>query len=236
MCEVFGALWLLSCLFSSLGTIDQIIRNSRRQSVLGLSLFDSEVRLYGKIPWLLFACGLRATDWWILAINGFGILLALIVLAQFQLYSTKISPLRFTFAIISLSISSVLIYNFNLSVYRDIATYSPVIISMILIPMACRSQYLKNAENACQAVTFDRYAMYFLSNLCSYVYGMAKIESYGIDLAWPIVSVAIIGLASNTIMLHQIVREGECPVFIKSIHTRLLNRRFLQSPVYATKK
>jgi hypothetical protein len=47
--SVFGALWLLSCIFSSLGTINQIKHNCNRRSVSGLSLFDSEIRLYGKI-------------------------------------------------------------------------------------------------------------------------------------------------------------------------------------------
>lgn len=48
--SVFGALWLLSCIFSSLGTFNQIKHNCNRRSVSGLSLFDSEFPLYGKVP------------------------------------------------------------------------------------------------------------------------------------------------------------------------------------------
>lgn len=213
--SVFGALWLLSCIFSSLGTFNQIKHNCNRRSVSGLSLFDSEIRLYGKIPWLLFACGFGATDWWILSINGIGVLLALVVLLQFLFYSEETPIIRTFTALFILSLSMILLFRFDLSEYQYINTILPVLTSLILIPIATRSQYIENSKNACKAVKFDRYAMYFMANVCAFCYGLGKFELFDWNQSLPLLIVATIGIVTNVIMLKQIMKEGDCPAIFK---------------------
>lgn len=207
VCDILGALWLLSSLFSSLGTINQIKHNNNRRSVSGLSLFDSEVRLYGKIPWLLFACGFGSTDWWILSINGLGILLATIVLVQFLRYSNNIPYTRITIAFLLLALAIISMIEFDLTKYQNFSTLTPVLVSLILVPLASRSQYVQNCKHSCKAVTLERYAMYFLANLFALAYGIGRIELIGLEQIWPIILVATVGMASNWILLKQILQE-----------------------------
>jgi hypothetical protein len=210
-------LWLLSCLLSSLRTINQITHNGNRRSVSGLSLFDTESRKYGKIPWLFFACAFGSTDWWILSINCLGILLATIVLVQFLHYSEKAPYRRIIIAFLLLISTFTLMTKLDLSKYQYVSTLIPVLVSLILVPLASRSQYVQNCKHTCKAVTFNRYSMYCVANFCALAYGIGKFQLIGLEQTWPIILVASVGLTSNCILVRQIIREGSYPEFINGI-------------------
>ena len=208
VCESFGALWLLSCLLSSLGTVNQIKFNSRRQSVAGLSFFDSEIRLYGKLPWIIFACGVGATDWWIISANLLGIALALVLLFQFLHYNESPKRYRIYFGFISVLIAFSLPVLMDLKSYQEIAKFLPVFISVIIVPLASRSQYLLNKRNKSQAVTPTRYFLYLLSNFAAFAYAISKLQIVGPSETWPLLLAAMVGVCANSIMLMQVLRES----------------------------
>ena len=222
-CNIWGTLWFLSYVLSSMGSISQIKHNSLRRSVLGLSFFDAEIRLYGKLPWILFACGVGAPDFWILAANCLGIALAVVLLVQFLLYSDNKQYLRVSLGIVVMCASFYSSIFFESGSFQEIAKSLPVIFSIVLIPIATYSQFSLNTKTECSAVCTRRYFLYLLSNIASFAYGLAKIETVGFYSSWPIISAATIGICANVIILRQVLHRNEFQLPVNYIEKGLSN-------------
>lgn len=206
-----GFLCLLSALVTSLGSFSQIHHSWQRRSTNGLSLPDSEIRIYGKIPWILYSFCLSAIDPWIFSISVFNILLNLVVLGQFVRYSTINSREPLVRAMLAAATFSgaLLVITFHRDLLQNsihFFSWLPLLSTVILLPLATHSQFRLN-KSGCglNAVPLSRYVAYGLANLLSFSYGVAKAGETGWESSWTICAVAAYGLLLNGILVAQLI-------------------------------
>lgn len=187
----------------------------RRRSVAGLSLADAEARLWGKLPWVLFACSLPRTDSCVLATNGVGIALALAALLQF-LYYTPVSAglpwkrVGFQVFLLSSVTAAVLFERDLLQGTREVWSCIPVVTMMSSTLLGSGAQFLENMRRrSAEALAPSRYAALLASYLVWCSYGIAKGVEEGWGGAWPVALAAAIGAGASGAILMQCVAFGQ---------------------------
>lgn len=174
-------------------------------SVSGLSLFEAESRIWGKLPWFLFAFSLSSVDWPVVAANGVGVLLAMGLLFFFLRFGANskvklrvVCQILLLGAVVSLA-----------AFYRDMLIANRVALALLPIPVSIAALVLGNSAQLlltrrCQdasGICVWRYAAFLLSGLLWILYGAVKGSIVGWDESLTIVSVASIGVVMNGALL-----------------------------------
>lgn len=210
-----GILALLTQALGWYGIYDQLCLNKARRSVEGLSLAESECRVWGKLPWILYVASLPSLDWPLLIANCAGILLGSLTLIQFLLYQDTrkiIDVLRtcFQFLLVGLTFLAACSWNNFLRAGSEIVAFLPVLATVLSLVLGNCCQFLKNKKaQTTQALSKKRYSIFFASCVLWFCYSVVKGTTLGWENAWSISVGASVGMLMNGIILCQIFSYGK---------------------------
>ena len=206
----FAAALAVSCQFISwYGLLTQIRFTDSRRNTAGLSLVEAESRLWGKLPWLLFACSLPAVDWTVLATNTVSIALAGWALWQFLAYNAGATPhvalrVHSQFALLSATLAACIIARETLTEQKTLWCILPVIVTIVALSMGSLSQFRENLRRrSTAALSLTRYLTLVTSYVLWFSYGFLKGTSVGWDGAWTICLSTGLGLVASSAILIQ---------------------------------
>lgn len=222
----FAAALAVSCQFISwYGLFSQIRFTDSRQDTSGLSLVEAESRLWGKLPWLLFACSLPVIDWTVLATNSVSIFLAGCALWQFLAYNFQQTPriavrVYLQFALLVLTVFVCVIARDTLTSQKTFWCVLPVIVTVVALSMGSVSQFRENLRRRnTAALSLTRYLTLVASYVLWFSYGFIKGVTVGWDGAWTICLSTGLGLVTSVAILAQFYlyrerRPRVCAAFI----------------------
>ena len=197
-------------LLYSYGALEQYRLNKARKSVVGLSLLDCEIRVWGKYPWIVYAICLSYVDWWLLLLNTIGIVLNGVILCQHIKYSDvgnhRVAARVFTvFTLGVLTLILCLTCPELIKSQRNLIEVAPILFTTIILPFAVNSQRRLNAQLSTMAISTTRYASYVLLNMSSLAYGVSKGLENGWHDSWTICAVATYGIVLNSGVIKDLV-------------------------------
>ena len=207
--SLVAAVAVSSQIFAWMGLYDQFKLTALRATTEGLSLFEAEARLWGKLPWILFAFSLPEVDLGVLVSNVVGISLATLLLTQFSFYrvigdSQTNKRVAFQLLLLGSTVALALLSRFFLQQTAIIWSFAPVVASMISIPLGTYSQYQKNRLlQSTSALSLRRYKTLVSSYVLWFLYGFIKGTSTGWDGAWAICVSTGIGIIASSAVLAQ---------------------------------
>ncbi len=206
----FAAALAVSCQFVSwYGLFAQIQFTNSRRSVRGLSLVEAEARLWGKLPWLLFACSLPAVDWTVLATNSVSISLAGWALWQFAHFessaaSRALHRVFFQFALLLSTGVACILFRASLLESSAVWCVLPVAVTIIALSSGSVSQFRENLrQRSTAALSLTRYVTLMASYLLWFIYGYLKGTTVGWEGAWTICASTGLGLVASSAILIQ---------------------------------
>ena len=191
------------------GLLDQIRVTSDRRTTQGLSLTEAESRLWGKLPWLLFACSLPSIDWTVLATNTVSIALAASALLQFVQFRTESMQqhTRRVYLQLILLFSTLIVCTLWRETLRIQSTFwcvLPVAFTVCALSIGSISQFRENRRRRdTSALSLTRYVTLTTSYLLWFAYGCLKGSALGWDGAWTICVSTGLGLVANSAVLAQ---------------------------------
>lgn len=206
----FAAVLAVSCQFISwYGLFAQIRLTDSRRNTSGLSLVEAECRVWGKLPWLLFACSLPAVDWTVLATNTVSIALAGWALWQFFAFNATADMrivARVTLQFGMLAATALICIFSRESLYDQSTAWCvlPVVVTIIALSMGSLSQFRENLRTrSTAALSLTRYLTLVMSYVLWFSYGYLKGTMLGWDGAWTICASTGLGLIASSAILAQ---------------------------------
>jgi uncharacterized protein with PQ loop repeat len=202
-----GSIALVMQSLSWYGLCDQLRLNSRRRSVAGVSILDSECRTWGKVPWIWYACTFPTADLALLLANGVGLALSAALLAQhgrFHCGHTRMARVRVLSGLSLLAGSLVLLFLFHgqARALRHFIQPLPAALTVLSVVLGGTDQFLLNRRSRqTDPLSTKRYLIAAGTSSVWLCYGLT---AYSLAEAWPLCVSCAVALAMNLLILLQI--------------------------------
>lgn len=211
--QFFGLLALFSTIFCSWGTLEQVLHTARIKCVDGLSLCDCESRLWGKLPWFLYAFSLPVVDLPVLLTNIIGASLALTLLYQYFVYAerSRITQCRvwLQYFLFGLTLALLIAGRAFLTQFQFVFASLPVYATLFALGVGSAMQLHSVASRrSSHALARRRYVAYLAGGTLWLVYGISRYHQLGWTESWTVIVTASLGIAMNAAILQQLTRSA----------------------------
>ncbi len=213
--SITAILGIASTALCALGCFSQIEKNYRYKSVAGLSLTEAETRVWGKLPWILFAASCTQLDTPILLNTILSLILPIVLLFQFKSYSGKdrgsVEPTPMlggrVYAQLALTLLALTVaFSFRslLVDHQSLFLFLPVPATVVALLLGNTMQLLKNRTSELSVICPRRYACFALSNFFWLLYGLSKLNATGWNEASSLLLTTTLGFVLNLGILIQL--------------------------------
>lgn len=212
---VAGMLVILCNLLSAIGAYLQFSHNKNRGTIHGLSLLESEVRVWGKLPWFLYATACADFDASIVTASLVSIAVPLLVLSQFWQHTVSYAVrLRVIFQfLLCAGTGYVCLFTPHL-IDQHRATFQslPLVITIVSLFLANGAQIATNVRyDTSEGISVGRYRCFVLCNFIWLAYGVAKLTSVSGNEGITIIATAMVGLFANSLVVAISIAQSRKP-------------------------